>query len=359
MAVNSGELLRSSIRIAFDKKAPITNFLTNFFAPEELTTSKVTLHGKAVKAIYSVDVRPGTDGNRFECENFHEKEYIIPEYNDYDTISAADLEIQQFGESKYAEMIASVSSKIAEKQITASGMQRLAEEKQAADAFFQGKIVLKNADEIVFDKPASHTIDKSAKKWNTESGDPIEDIGNACDLVKSDALIAGGEFHCIMNGVTAAALIKSPKLKANSNWNNGLTLNDIHFPEEKTGGANFFGQITTNGKIVNIWGYDGQYTIPKGFANAGKTVGFIPAGGVLILPAKNTLKRYYGANSAVPENGYSNILTDAVGLVKGQQYYYQYAVLSRGNCYVEAGSKSRPLIVLSDPNEVVTLHNVL
>lgn len=358
--VNTSELLRSSVRIAFDKKAPVTNFLTNFFEPEELTTSKVTLHGRAVKAIYSTDVKPGTDGNRFELSNFDEKEYEIPEYNDYDRLAAVDLDIQQFGQSKFAENVAKASSKIAKIQLTAADMQELAIEKQASDAFFQGKIKLVHGNAIEFQKPASHTIDKSSAKWNTTASDPISDIATACGLIKSDAKLAGGEYHIVMDAVTINAFLNNAAVKGNSNWNNGLTLNDIKFPEEMAGGANFHGRLTTGGKIINVWSYDATYTIPtgKGFANEGKTVGFIPAGGVLVLPQKRTLKRFYGANAAVPEK-FTDVLTDAVQLVKGRRYLYQYAVLGGGNCVVEAGCKSRPLVVLTDPNEVVTFNNVV
>lgn len=358
MTVDTDELLRSSVRKAFDKKAPVTNFLSNLFEPEELTTTKVTLHGRAVKAIYSEDVVPGTDGNRIELSNFEETEYEIPEYNDYGTVAAVDLAKQQFGESRFSEKVAYAANMIAEKQIWASDMQKRAEEKQAADALLYGRITLKSGKKIDFKKPATHDVDKSSAKWNTDKGDPVADIGNACSLIKSDAKLAGGEYHAIMGELAYNALIASGKLKANSNWNNGITLNDIKFPEEMAGGANFHGRLVANGKIINIWTYDAEYVIPDGLANAGAKVGYIPAGAVIIVPAKRTFKRYYGANASVPNN-YKNFLTDPVQLVKSQQYFYEYAILGGGNCFVEAGCKSRPLHVPTDPNEIATLKNVI
>lgn len=63
-------------------------------------------------------------------------------------------------------------------------------------------------------------------------------------------------------------------------------------PEEKTPGATLSGRIACGAYIVNIWSYDGTFTIPKGFnlKDEGKTSSFIPDGRGILIPKTRNLK---------------------------------------------------------------------
>ena len=172
--------LKKAMEVGFDKRKKPSMLLSNLFRTKLLKTTKVELQGRSVKSIYSVDVKLGTGGRRVELSSYDKKGFTVPEYNAFEVITEEDMFRTQFGETEYNQQVANAANLINDKQIPISDMQRRAVEKQASDALFQGVITLIGGVKVEFNKKSTHTISKSAAKWNTTGGDPVKDIEDAC-----------------------------------------------------------------------------------------------------------------------------------------------------------------------------------
>lgn len=342
------DLLKKAMEVGFDKRQKPSMLLSNMFKTKLLRTTKVEVQGRVVKSIYSVDVKLGTGGRRVELSSYDKKEFTVPEYNDFAVITEEDILKAQLGENEYNQQIANIANLINDKQMPISDMQKRAVEKQASDALFQGKIVLTGGVEVEFNKKATHTISKSSAKWNTATGDPIKDIGDACQLCIDDALLGVTVFNFFAGKDVINALFQNEKFRENADANKGIKRSDIGVPQELVPGGAYHGRISVDSSLVNIWSYNEKYTIPTGynFANEGAKVSYIPAGCALIIPENPNFTKYYGAISNV--NAPSGIGGSKLQLVKAEQLPYAYDELVDGSAVTKAGVKSRPLCVPVD-----------
>lgn len=330
---------------AFEKRKKPTNFLSNFFKPVQLDGIVAEIQGQDIKATYSVDNQIGTGGRRHEFSYHETKEIIVPEYNDFTTISEKDVFKKEFGDTPYSVPATTVVDKVTKRQGLFSDMQRRAEEKQASDAFFLGKIVLANGDEIEFRKKDTHNI-TPANKWTVSTHNPLTDIEKACQLCIDDGKISASEFNLILESSGLNALLNNPLFRENADLTKNIKRADISMPVEKTPGAMYHGQFSAGAYVVNLWTYNEKYEIPKGygFANEGTSVPYIPAGRGVILPMNPEFERYYGAinNTNYQQPG---IIGGTLTLVKTEQLPYAYDTVFNGSGVTYAGVKSRPLHV--------------
>ena len=354
-------LIKKSMEVVFDKKRKPAMFLANFFTKKQLDGIKLELQGRQVKALYSVDVKLGTGGRRVELSNHETKEYTVPEYNDHDVITEVDMFNTQLGETEYTKVAASIAGRITDKQENISDMQRRAEEKQASDSLFTGQIALAGGNKIEFNKKDTHTISKSAAKWNTAGGNPVADIIAACKLCVVDGMVSSSVFNLILEDSGLSALLANAKFIANSSAIAGIKRSDINIPEEQTPGALFHGQFSVGSFIINLWTYNEKYMIPVGFdlAGEGTEVGYIPEGYGLVLPMKPNFRRYYGAVNSVDASTTSNIGGAKLSLQSVEQLPYAYDVVKGGSAYTEVGVKSRPLYVPADIDSFATFKDLV
>lgn len=351
-------VLKKAVDAGFSKEQKPSMFLANLFAKEQLNTIKVEIQGESVKSVYSVDVKLGTGGRRDDLSSHDTKDFIVPEYNDFTTITEEDMFKVRYGETEETQVMADIAKLINKRQGIQSNKQRRSEEKQASDGLFNGKIVLSDNTEVTFNKKATHDISLSSAKWNA-TGNPLTAIENACLLCIEDGKLSDTEFNVIMESKGLAAFLANEHVKGSSNWNNGIKRTDINMPVEKTPGAKYHGQITCGTYIVNIWSYGEKYEIPTGFgfANEGTKVGYIPEGKALVLPVNPNFKRYYGAINNT--NATAGIGGAKLQLVEQEQLPYAYDVVEKGSSYTVAGCKSRPLLIPLDVDSFVTLKDLV
>jgi len=356
------DLVKKIMKVSFDKKQKPSMFLRNFFKKNQLDTNTIELQGRTVKSVYSVDVKAGTGGRLFDISKHTSKEYTLPEYNDYSVIDENDMDKLHLGETEYtkAKDAAKIADLITDRQEIISYAQRRAEEKQASDALFQGEIVLVGGDKITFDKLASHTIDKAAKKWTDDSSDPISDIKNACKLCNEDGENNSTLFNLILEDSGLIALTHNKNFKENSNYNNGIQRSEINIPEELTPGGVFHGRFSAGSYKINLWTYNEKYTIPKGFnfANEGSKVGYIPAGCGALIPDNPNFSCNYGTVSNVDASNNSNIAGSKVTKQQVEQLPYAYDRVEHGSAWTEAGVKSRFACIPDDVNSFATFKNI-
>ncbi len=345
----------------FQKIQEPTGFISNFYKKEELDGIDVEIQGQDIAAVYSIDTKLGTGGRRHEISRHDTKDFVVPEYNDFTCISEEDLFKVQFGETKYEKQAGAILKKIAKDQKIFSQMQKRAEEKQAADAILNGKIVLADSSKIEFRKKESHNIDCSSKKWNISTSDPLEVIGKACELCIKDGKIGTAEFNFIAEKNVLSALLKNDIFRKNADLNNKIERAHIALPVEKTLGAFFHGQFAADNYIVNLWGYDGGYEVPGGynFANEGERVTYIPKGRAILLPNDVEFKRYYGAINDTNFENPEFTIGKVLNLVKTEQLPFMYAAVKNGSAFGVAGVKSRPLYVPINIDASCTFSNIV
>lgn len=351
-------LLKKAIQIGFDKRQKPSLFLANLFEKKQLKTIKTQIQGRSIKSVYAVDSKIGTGGRRIEVSQHDFKDFIIPEYNINTELTEEDMYKVQFGETEETQVLANVADLINDRQEIISDMIRRSEEKQAADLFFNGKIVLADGTEIEFNKKATHDMNLTSKKWNTDNSDPLKDIEDACQLIIDDGKVSASEFNVIMGRSAINAFLGNAKVKGSSNWNNGIKRTDINIPIEKTPGAMFHGQISCGTYRVNLWSYAEKYEIPKGynFANEGTSVPYIPTNGVLVLPTEVKYTRNYGS---VNNTGATALIGGAkLQPVEVEQLQYSYDKTEGGSAFTIAGVKSRVLLIANDVDTFVTMKNV-
>lgn len=354
-------LLKKSIEVVFDKKQKPSMFLANLFKPKMLKGIKVELQSRTIKSVYSVDVQLGTGGRYIDMSKYKKTEYVVPEYNDLSNITEADMFDAQLGETEYEGKVAKAADLITDRQEIISDMQRRAEEKQAADALFNGKVVLSNGDEIEYNKKASHDINMASKKLKSANSDIVNDIADACKLCNKDGKISASTFNFIATDDVIRDLIDDEVFRENSDARKGIDRTNVGMPEDLTPGATFEGQFGCGKYKINLWSYDETYEIPTGygFANEGQEVTYIPAGAALLLPMNPKFDRFYGALNSVDASTGVNVAGAKLDLKQAQQLPYAYDVVDNGSAVTKAGVKSRPLCVPSDVDVFVTFKNLI
>lgn len=354
------DLVKKAVEVVFDKKRECPMLLSNLFTKKQLKGIKVEVQGRVVKSVYSVDVKLGTGGRRVDLSSHDTKEFTVPEYNDYATITEEDMFKVQLGQTEYEQKAASIVELITDRQQPISRMHRRAEEKQASDALFQGKVVLADGTKVEYNKKDTHTISAASAKWNTANGKPTEMIKNACRLCADDGLISTAAFNLWMEDSGFSALLSSEDFEKNSKHLAGIKRTDINMPVEKTPGGIFHGQFSVGSFIINLWTYNEKYEIPTGygFANEGAKVGYIPTGCALLLPTEVNFRRYYGAINNVASRAV-DIGGSKLQLVETEQLPYAYDDLEGGSAVTYAGVKSRPLLVPVDIDSFVTFKDLV
>lgn len=354
-------LLKKSMEVVFDKKQKPSMFLANMFKTKMLTGVKVEIQSRTVKSVYSVDVQLGTGGRLIDMSKYKKTDYVVPEYNDLSNITEVDMLEAQLGETEYEGKIAKAADLITDRQEIISDMQRRAEEKQASDGLFLGKVTLANGDVIEYNKKATHTIDLTSRKFNTANGNPVDDISNACDMCCHDAKMSVGVFNFVGEEKGIRALLANAKFRENSDAQAGINRTNVGIPEELTPGATFHGQFACGSYLVNIWSYNERYEIPKGFgfANEGTEVGFIPQGCAALIPVNPNFRKYYGAVNSVDATTGANVAGAKLNLQQKEQLPYAYDVVDNGSAVTKAGVKSRPLLVPVDIDSFATFKNMV
>lgn len=354
------DVIRKAMEIGFDKKQKPSMFLANLFKKVQLKGIKVEIQGRVVEGYYSVDTKLGTGGRYNSLDEYDKAEFTVPEYNDIASLTEEDVFKAQMGQTEY-DQTANILNTINDGQEIFSDKQRRSEEKQASDGLFYGKITLAGGNKIDFKKKATHKISVSSAKWSGTTGDPTNVLSDAIRLCLTDGKISAPEWNLIMEQKGLNALLSNEKFRKTSNEFEGIKRTDINMPIESTPGAMFHGRFSVGSYLLNLWGYDEKYTVPKGygFANEGESFGYIPEGCALLVPMNPNFKRYYGAINNTNAPTTPGIGGNKLQLVEQEQLPYAYDVLEDGSATTKYGVKSRPLLVPVDIDSFATIHDIV
>ena len=345
----------------FERKKAAPQFLSGLC--EEVLTDKaaVKLDSRVVKSLYSIDLPQCTGGRFHDLSGYDSVDFKIPQYNDYTALTDKWFLERPFGAIHYGDRVADAVEEVSKYQGIFSAYQANAKSKQVADGLLNGKIKLVNGSEIKFNKKDTHDISVTTK-FTESSAKILDDLSKGCKLIKDDGLVSTNEFHFITNGTVTNAIVTNDEVQKIAKKLDGIDLAALGMPEEKTPGATLSGRIACGAYIVNIWSYDGTFTIPKGFglASEGKTASFIPDGRGILLPKNPELKMYYGGLVTCP-NMSPNMqdVFNSIQIIKAKEYAYCYPKANAGTTTLEHGVKSAPLFVPVNPDCYVSYSNLM
>lgn len=345
-----------------ETQIPKVGFLASFFqTPQENIKKSPTVEIDVIrnKNTYAVDIKAGTGARYNQRSLYANKKYAVPAYKEGFTLNAEELQYKMAGENAYEaaqrDYIAQAVQIMAKDALVVANKINYAIEKQARDAFFNGKITLINGDEIDFAKKVTHAVSPTTK-WDN-SGDPIADLTAWCQLVRVDGMVSGNMFDLIVSEDTLNALYANAIFKDRANLRRADLL-QITMPQYiNTAGAVFHGIFSVGNNTINLWTYPAFYEIPTGFgfASEGTKEGFIPAESALLL-ARGV--RYDLVFAGIPRlYTPANAMVSFVGADAGRMLPFVYE--DRENEAIKYGLESRPLCIPTEIDTFVSVTNIL
>lgn len=331
----------------FEKKINPTTALWALGDVKMRSGITVRIQKRILKNIPAVDVALGAGGRYASDDKYDYVDFTVPEYNQFDKITEEDVFKVNFGETEYSQ-IANIINLVTDKQQNLKDTIILAQELQARDALFFGKITLTSGGVIDFDLKDTHKITVS-NAWSSANGKPLTDLSEAADIITNDSRLISPVFHLYMEEKGLNALLSNPEFKSNADYDAGYKRTQVSMPLEKTPGVTYHGTFAKGSKIFHLWGYKATYTIPKGFnyADEGQQKTFIPTGRALLFNDGTKFQTNFGAINDT-NNQKTDIPTGRLNLKKVKYLPYSYGVTENGSSWTVAGVKSRPLFVPVD-----------
>lgn len=331
----------------FEKKINPTTALWALGDVKMRSGLTVRIQKRILKNIPAVDVALGTGGRYTTSDKYDYVDFTVPEYNQMEKITEEDVFKVHFGETEYSQA-ANIIELVTDKQATLQDTIILAQELQARDALFFGKITLTSGNVIDYNLKDTHKITVE-NKWNAANGTPLTDLSDAADVIINDSRLTSPIFHLYMEEKGMNALLSNPEFKSNADYDAGYKRTQVAMPLEKTPGVTYHGTFAKGSKIFHLWGYKATYTVPEGYnyADEGKQKTYIPTGQALLFNEGTKFQANYGAINDT-NNQKTDVPTGRLNLKKVKYLPYSYGVTQHGSSWTDVGVKSRPLFVPID-----------
>ena len=351
------DFTRRAMAAVFKKKALPTMFLSSMFQSPEANkkdTVEIVVDIKRNGERIAIDIVRGTGGRNNVNKRFTTKTYTPPVYNEAGNFNENERLQRAIGKTEYDEnTMADVVAAITDDQVDLQDTILRAIEKQAADAFFTGTVVLINSDTVDFKQKATHQITPSPV-WSNASGVPLDDLQGGATLNRKDGqtttrdLIMGEDFWKVLKN--------NAQFKEFADFRRVDQVN-VRPPVMNSDGANFHGTLTIGEYVINLWTYPQFYFVPTdfGLANEGTLVPYIPTdkGWLGTIGARFDLY-FAGIAKLVPADprlvsfGIAQVPT----AMKGDFHTYGYTDIPGKN--VIYGVESAPLCVPTDIDSFCT-----
>lgn len=359
--MSSVSLYRKSMIFLMERIAPTAGFLSSFAQtpPENIFNSEtVEIDIVRNKMSYAVDIVPHTGARFNKNTKYTTKEYTPPAYKEAFTLTGKDLQykpagVNPYDASKVGYVAQAVETMMKNNRVSAQKI-KYAIEKQARDAYFSGKITLINGDEIDFNKKTTHAITPSVK-WDNASGKPVDDLTNACDVIRTDAMLGASTFDLILEDTVLNALLDNAQVKERGNYRR-IDLVNISMPQGMNSeGATFHGVMSAGSNTINLWTYNAKYEIPTGFGldDEGTKENFIPQGEGLLIARGVRFDIVYGGIPQIVD--YENVALPIPQAEKMLPFIY----VDRENQVVKYGLESRPLFIPTEIDGFATFKSML
>ena len=272
------DFTRRAMGEVFKKKANPTKFLSSMFRSPDSNkkdTVEIVVDIKRNGERIAIDVVRGTGGRNNVNKRFTTKTYTPPTYNEFGNYNENERLQRALGKTEYDEnTMADVIAAITDDQVDLQDTILRAIEKQAADAFFTGTVVLINHDTLDFKQKGTHQITPSPV-WSNASGVPLDDLQGGATFNRKDGQTTTKDF--IMGENCWKVLKNNAQFKEFADFRRVDQIN-VRPPVMNSDGANFHGTLTIGEYVINLWTYPQFYFVPTGFglANEGTLVPYIP-----------------------------------------------------------------------------------
>ncbi|MCK4959716.1 MAG: major capsid protein [Planctomycetes bacterium] len=340
---------RTMLEAFKQKKAP-TMFLSGFFRtpPRNITRGKtVVIDVKRNDESIAVDIVRGTNGRMNENKRFSTKEYEPPVYDEWSPFAEDELMSRAPGQTEYAdpEWTAEFIARVTDDQAINQEKILRSIEKQAADAFFTGTVILINNDTVDFKQKATHNF-TTAVDWDAAGGLPLDDIGAAIVLNRKDGKVESD--ITLMGDQAFLDFLSNAQVEKFANFRR-VDRVDIRPPVMNTEGAAFHGTFSVGSHTMQLWTYPQYYLVPVGFglANEGTLVPYVPTDKVLVL---SSTARYDLVYAGIPQlvNRVDPQLT-SLGITSVPSMvatdFNPYAVVDDTAVSIKTGVRSAPLCI--------------
>lgn len=263
---------------AFKQKANPTLFLSSLFQSPELnktSSSEIVIDIKRNGEEIAVDVVRGTQGRNNANKRFTTKTYTPPVYDEFANFNQNERLNRLLGRDEYSDHdMAGVIAAITDDQVLLQDKILRAIEKQAADALFNGQIVLINGDTVDFKQKATHQITPGVD-WSNAAGDPVGDMKGGALLNRKDGLTTTTD--AIFGDTALKLLLNNTKFKELAEFRRVDRVN-VRPPMMNDDGAVFHGTLSIGDWVINIWTYPQFYLVPTGYGlpNEGTKVPYVP-----------------------------------------------------------------------------------
>lgn len=345
------DFTRRALADVFKKKAKPTMFLSSMFQSPESNkkdTVEIVVDIKRNGERIAIDVVRGTGGRNNVNKRFTTKTYTPPTYNEAGNYNENERLQRALGKTEYDEnTMADVIAAITDDQVDLQDTILRAIEKQAADAFFTGTVVLINSDTLDFKQKGTHKITPSPV-WSDANGLPLDDLQGGGTLNRKDGQTTTKDF--IMGENCWKLLKNNAQFQKFADFRRVDQIN-VRPPVMNSDGANFHGTLTIGEYVINLWTYPQFYFVPMGFglANEGTLVPYIPTnkGWLGTIGARFDLY-FAGIAKLVPAD--PRLVAFGIQQIpqtmKGDFHTYGYTDIPGKN--VIYGVESAPLIVPTD-----------
>jgi len=351
------DFLRRAMGVVFKKKANPTGFLSSMFQSPDSNKSdtvEIVFDIKRNGEDLAIDIVRGTGGRNNVSKRFTTKTYTPPVYDEFANFNENERLNRAIGRTEYDEhTMAEVIAAITDDQVLLQDKILRSIEKQAADAFFTGTVVLINNDTVDFKQKSSHKITPSPI-WSNASGVPIDDFADGALLNRKDGLT--NTTDAIFGATALQLLFNNAQFKEKADFRRVDGMN-IKPPVMNSEGANFHGILTIEDWVINLWSYPQFYLVPTGFslANEGTKVPYIPTDKVWL---GNINARFDLLFAGISKLVTADPRLASIGISQIPQTmrgdFHIYGAVDEFGANVKYGVKSAPLCVPTDIDSFCT-----
>lgn len=317
---------------AFKENIPTPSFLKSFFDVKKYATKTIGIEVQRGTERIAVDVLRGVDGQRNQFSLSTEKEFMPPFYNENFDATLLDRYDRVFGAeaNQVPATIGYLATDVADKYTMLRAKIERAKEKQCAEVFETGIVVLNNGDNIDFKRKAASKVDVGAGQyWTTAAADVEAQLIAGAEFIRKQGKNGTPEFNLVISGAAMVALKKTDYFKDNADYKQ-VQLIDIKMPQTTSFGAGYHGRIVAGAYIINLWTYDEIYEQK----DTGVITRYLSENIAFMVPVKGT--RFELAHAGVPAiiRDKANAEFGSMIVSKAAEYYLNNYIDNKGKAHI-------------------------
>jgi len=285
---------RTMLKALLQNFKPTTFLLKTFFSRNTtFDTESVDIDLRKGKRRVAPFVRPRSGGKTVERDGFSTKTYTPPLVAPQTVTTAEDMQKRTPGETIYGDEKSPeqrAAERLGEDMADLDDMISRREELMAAQALFNGEIVLYAPDEGIDDTMnfgMTNTALSGSSLWSDSGADPLADLSSLASQMRKNSgysptmgIFGTDAMEAFLNN---AAVIKAMDTRR-------VDMGQIQ-PRELPGGVSYIGHIARPGVDIDLYSYD-EWIYDE---VSGKDVALVPAKKIFLGNPASRYEMLYGA----------------------------------------------------------------